>query len=99
MENIFIDEMDEVVLYKRPTVFNPEDIFKVYPSDGDDFDPYIGVALAFCYRYFGSKAAFRREVDKLRERCKNAKRERVYTLDDGQSFQQFSIEEDRYGGI
>ena len=99
MRNIFIDEFDEVVLYKKPSDIC-EDLGKVVPANGDEFDPYIGVALAYCYECFGGKAEFRREVDKLRERCKNAKRERVYTLDDEQSGQHyFVIEEDRYGGV
>ena len=96
MENIFIDEFEEVVLYKRPTPFSREDIFKVAPANGDEFDPYIGVALAYCYECFGSKAEFTRAVDELRKKCKNARRERLYTLDDGQKFK---VEEDEHGWI
>ena len=95
MNNIFIDEFDEVVLYKDEWD-SPMKVHKVAPGGGDSFDPYIGVALAYCYQMFGSKKEFQYMVDELRERCKNAKRERIYTLDDGRTFQ---VKEDKYGWI
>lgn len=95
MENILIDELDEVVLYKE--FWNPaSDVHKVAPVGGDTFDPYIGVALAYCYQVFGGRKEFTRAVDELREKCKKAKRTRIYTLDDNQTF---SIKEDEHGWI
>lgn len=35
---------------------------KVYCQPGDDFSADIGVALAYCYKFFGSKTKFRKAI-------------------------------------
>lgn len=36
---------------------------KVYCQPGDDFSVDIGVALAYCYKVFGSKTKFRKAIE------------------------------------
>ena len=95
MSRILIDEVEEVVLYKNMGI-ESENVLKVAPAGGDEFDPYIGVALAYCYQIFGGKKEFRRFVDDLRKEGKMALRHRVYKLPDGEEFE---ILEDEHGWI
>lgn len=44
---------------------------KTHPDD--EFDPYVGSALAICYNLFGSKTQFYKYVDSVIEEC-NTKR-------------------------
>lgn len=42
----------------------------------DEFDPYVGVALALCYQKFGSRTKFRKFVDEFADvvRAKSEKK-------------------------
>jgi len=47
-------------LYKEPIETKVVTVSK--PNKNDEFDPYIGVALALAYNLFGSKTQFRKYV-------------------------------------
>ena len=47
-------------LYKEP--INEKVVTQSQPINADEFDPYVGVALALAYNLFGSKTQFRKYV-------------------------------------
>lgn len=79
LDNIFIQPDKDTVVAKK----DDGDIIKIQSVHGDEFDPYIGVALALAYKQFGSKAAFRKAVDKItpkpkKKKVKHTVKETVY---------------------
>ena len=70
LDKIYINVDKEIVTAKKDN----DEIIKVQTSHGDEFDPYIGAALAYCYKQFGSKAAFRKAVDKITPKPKKKKK-------------------------
>ncbi len=59
--NIWINENKKVVTVKKPD----GSVIKVKCDQRDEFDPYVGAALALAYKEFGSKSKFRKYVDEL----------------------------------
>ena len=55
----FINEDKKIVTVKKPD----GSVIQVKCDKRDEFDPYVGVALAMAYKEFGSKAAFKKYVD------------------------------------
>lgn len=52
---------------KQPLNIKPVEekvVTQSQPSNADEFDPYVGVALALAYNLFGSKTQFRKYVKK-----------------------------------
>jgi len=58
--NIMRREEGKEPLYKEPV--EEKVITQSKPNANDEFDPYIGVALALVYNLFGSKTQFRKYV-------------------------------------
>lgn len=58
-DKYFINEDKKIVTVKKPD----DSVIKVKCDKRDEFDPYVGVALAMAYKEFGSKAAFKKYVD------------------------------------
>ena len=60
------------------------------PNANDEFDPYIGVALALAYNLFGSKTQFRKYVKQeiLKEKEENKKLPSFKELDEKYTLQQ-----------
>lgn len=61
LENIWINEKKKVVTVKKPD----GSVIKVKCDKRDEFDPYVGTALALAYKEFGSKSKFRKYVDEI----------------------------------
>ena len=59
--NIWINEKKKVVTVKKPD----GSVIKVKCDKRDEFDPYVGTALALAYKEFGSKSKFRKYVDDI----------------------------------
>ena len=59
--NIWINNKKKVVTVKKPD----GSVIKVKCDQRDEFDPYVGTALALAYKEFGSKSKFRKYVDEL----------------------------------
>lgn len=57
---IFFDTKNKTTTYLMPEGKDPV-VVKTHPED--EFDHYVGAALAYAYSKFGSKAEFRRWVD------------------------------------
>lgn len=57
---IFFDTKNKTTTYLMPEEKDPV-VVKTHPED--EFDRYVGAALAYAYSKFGSKAEFRRWVD------------------------------------
>ena len=70
----FINEDKKIVTVKKPD----GSVIQVKCDKRDEFDPYVGVALAMAYKEFGSKAAFRKYVDTnvTKQSKKNKKEEK-----------------------
>lgn len=60
-DNIWINEKKKVVTVKKPD----GSVIKVKCDKRDEFDPYVGTALALAYKEFGSKSKFRKYVDDI----------------------------------
>lgn len=59
-KDIWVNEKKKLV----STKLDDGKIIKVKCDDRDEFDPYVGVALAYCYKKFGSKSKFKKYVEK-----------------------------------
>lgn len=71
LENIWVNPKKKVVTTKNDN----GELIKVNCTHGDKFDPYVGAALAYCYRMFGSKRKFRQAVDALLPKEESKKKE------------------------
>jgi hypothetical protein len=61
IKGIYPNEKKKLVVVK----WIDNSITKVNCSEKDTFDIYIGVALAYCKKFFGSNSQFRKVVDNL----------------------------------
>ena len=53
--------------YEMPvglTIKNKKEVTLAKTTEGDEFDPYVGAALAIVYQIFGSRHQFRKYIDK-----------------------------------
>lgn len=58
---LWVNEKKKIVTAKNRS----GELIKVKCDEKDEFDPYVGAALAYAYQQFGSKTKFRKAVDKL----------------------------------
>lgn len=61
IKGIYPNEEKKLVVVK----FDDDSVIKVKCSKEDEFDVYVGVALAYSYKQYGSNTKFRKMVDKL----------------------------------
>lgn len=69
IKGIYPNEKKKLVVVK----FDDDSVIKVKCSKEDEFDVYVGVALAYSYKQYGSNTKFRKMVDKLIGGTKNGK--------------------------
>lgn len=73
LENIWINDKKKVVTVKKPD----GSVIKVKCDKRDEFDPYVGTALALAYKEFGSKSKFRKYVDEIVAKQNKKTKEKV----------------------
>lgn len=66
---IFFDTKNKITTYLTP---EEHDLVVVKTHPEDEFDRYVGAALAYSYSKFGSKAEFRRWVDDNSKKVKSS---------------------------
>ena len=69
IKGVYPNEKKKIVVVK----FNDNSVVKVKCQKEDNFDIYVGVALAYCYKKYGTNSQFRKFVDKVTIKNKEKK--------------------------